>query len=53
LESAQLNYDTAVRNKSNTLGLAATNITSAELAYQEALKQYEKLKVQAPITGTI
>jgi len=30
--------------------LAAANIKNAELAYQEALKQYEKLKIKAPIT---
>lgn len=53
LETAQLNYESALKTKNSTLWLAAANITSAELAYQEALKQYEKLKVKAPITWSV
>jgi frataxin-like iron-binding protein CyaY len=53
LKTAELNYDSILKNQNNTLWLAATNITNAQLAYQEAQKQYEKLKVISPITGTI
>lgn len=53
IKTAELNYNTAIKNQSNTLWLSAANITNAELAYQEALKQYAKLIINAPITWTI
>ena len=53
LKTAQTNYETAIQNQNNNLWLLASNITNAELAYKEALKQYEKLIIKAPITGTI
>jgi hypothetical protein len=53
LKTAQANYDTAIKNQNNTLWLLSSNITNAELAYKEALRQCEKLNIKAPITGTI
>ena len=53
LQTAQINYDSSVKNKNNILWLASANITSAQLAYQEVLKQFQKLTVVSPITGTI
>lgn len=53
LETAQANYQTALKNKNSSLWLSSTNITSAQLAYQEALKQYQKLTINAPFSGTV
>jgi multidrug resistance efflux pump len=53
LETAEANYQTALKNKNSSLWLSSTNITSAQLAYQEALKQYQKLTITAPFTGTV
>ncbi len=53
IKTAESNYQTAIKTQSSTLWLSSANITNAQLAYQEALKQYEKLKINAPITGTI
>ncbi len=53
IKTAESNYQTAIKTQSSTLWLSAANITNAQLAYQEALKQYAKLTINAPITWTI
>lgn len=53
LETAKLNYDTAVKNRSIALDKLKISETDASLSVSQAEREYEKLIIRAPIDGSI
>lgn len=53
VDNAQRSYDQAVENRDAQLRLLQNGIGDAKIWYQDALKQFNKLTVTAPIRGTI
>ncbi len=53
VDNAQRGYDQAVDTRNSQLSLLQNSIADAKIWYQDALKQFNKLTVTAPIRGTI
>ena len=53
VDNAQRAYNQALSVRDTQLALLETNIADAQLVYQDALRQYNKLTVSSPIRGTI
>ncbi len=53
VESAQANYDTALKNKELTLERLRLTESDASLGLSQAQEEFDKLSIRAPIDGSI